>query len=320
MGAGERPLPVTLTKPIKLAIVGIGKIARDQHIPSIANNPAFELAATVSRNSSVEDVDNYNTLADFLGNSPDINSVALCMPPHVRFEMAWASLKAGKHVLLEKPPGATLTEVETLKSLADQNGLTLYATWHSRHGVGVESARDWLKNRQIKRVEIIWKEDVRRWHPKQSWIWDAGNIGIFDPGINALSILTWIMPHKVHIASAELIFPSNRETPIAAKMNFADPTGAKITAEFDWRHEGRQTWDIRVETNDGEMVLSEGGNKMQVDGQLVIEGKDQEYRAIYAHFEELLASGKSDVDITPLRHVADAFLIGRRSITEPFHE
>jgi D-galactose 1-dehydrogenase len=313
-------LAVNHIDKVNLAIVGVGKIARDQHIPSIAKNPAFNLAAVVSRNAVVEGVENFTNLSDLLDTRSDIPAIALCTPPAVRFEMVMAALRAGKHVLLEKPPGATLSEVETLKELAAENDLTLYATWHSRHAVGVEPARDWLANRKISKLSINWKEDVRRWHPNQAWIWEAGNIGVFDPGINALSILTRIMPQIQHISEADLEFPKNCQTPIAAKLRFADPFGADVTAEFDWRHEGHQVWDIVVETNDGRMVLSKGGSAMHVDGKLVIEGRDDEYDAIYAHFADLLASNQSDVDVSPLRHVADAFMLGRRHVSDAFIE
>jgi hypothetical protein len=43
-------------------------------------------------------------------------------------------------------------------------------------------------------VEIVWHEDVRKWHPGQQWIWEPGGFGVFDPGINALSIATRIFP------------------------------------------------------------------------------------------------------------------------------
>jgi len=311
---------VTHTEQTRLAIVGVGKIARDQHLPAIAKNPAFILAAAVSRNAKVAGVENFTHLPELLKNRRDISALALCMPPRVRFEMAWEALLAGKHVLLEKPPGATLSEVETLKKLANDKGLTLYASWHCRHGAAVEPARDWLAARRIRRVHIVWKEDVRRWHPDQEWIWQAGNLGVFDPGINALSILTRIMAHPVHLAGAELEFPENRQTPIAAKLQFYDPMGAEITAEFDWRHQGRQSWDISVETDDGALLLSEGGGKMQVNGRLAAEGPDREYETIYARFADLLAAGQSEVDLAPLRHVADAFMIGRRRVCEAFYQ
>ncbi|MBL4805784.1 MAG: Gfo/Idh/MocA family oxidoreductase [Rhodobacteraceae bacterium] len=311
---------MTLTKPYKLAIIGVGKIARDQHLPSISDNPDFTLEAAVSRNANVDGIDNFASLADLLDNRPDIPIVSLCMPPTARFQIAWDALSAGKHVLLEKPPGATLSEVHSLISLAEKNGLTLYATWHSRHAIAVAPAKKWLSTRQIKSLKIIWKEDVRRWHPNQPWIWQAGNAGVFDPGINALSILTEIMPHAIHLTSADLEFPANSETPIAAKLQFFDPYGGDISAEFDWRHEGHQTWDITIETNDGTLQLSEGGAKMYRDGQLELEGHDGEYAAIYAHFSNLLSAQKSDVDLAPLRHVADAFMLGRRHVTDAFFD
>ncbi|MGO8352352.1 gfo/Idh/MocA family oxidoreductase, partial [Rhizobium johnstonii] len=40
--------------PINLAIVGVGKIVRDQHLPSVAKNPDFELVAMASRHGTVE--------------------------------------------------------------------------------------------------------------------------------------------------------------------------------------------------------------------------------------------------------------------------
>ena len=36
-------------RPIRIAIIGFGKIAADQHVPSISANPRLELAATSSR-------------------------------------------------------------------------------------------------------------------------------------------------------------------------------------------------------------------------------------------------------------------------------
>ncbi len=309
---------MTKQENIPLALVGIGKIAHDQHLPSIARNPDFSLAATVSRNNSVEGVISFSTLTALLNSESTISAVALCTPPHVRFEMAWQALSAGKHVLLEKPPGATLSEVQSLHDLALKNGLTLYATWHARHAAAVDAARAWLSNQHIEAMRIVWKEDVRRWHPGQDWIWQAGNLGVFDPGINALSIMTHILPHAVHLTSADLEFPSNCQTPIAAKLEFATPSGAAISAEFDWRHTGHQTWDIIIETDNGMMKLSDGGSHMQVGGGPAQHGKDREYETIYRNFAALITANKCDVDLAPLRHVADAFLLGKRRMTDPF--
>ena len=141
---------------------------------------------------------------------------------------------------------------------------------------------------------------------------------MFDPGINALSILTRILPQPVFVTAAELAFPANRQAPIAASLTLADISGLPVTAAFDFRQTGRQSWDIAVETDQGRMVLSGGGRRMDVDGKAAPEAPDQEYRELYRRFVELAASGASDVDLAPLRLVADSFLLGKRVIVEPF--
>ena len=301
---------------MKVALVGIGKIARDQHVPAIAASPDWGLAATVSRSGSVDGVLAFTDFATMLSERPDIPVVSLCLPPMPRFAYAEAALLAGRHVMLEKPPGATLAEVHALQTLATEKGLTLYATWHSRMAKGVAGAKAWLAGKTIRRAHITWREDVRKWHPGQDWVFEPGGMGVFDPGINALSILTEILPAPVHLTGATLEFPENRDTPIAAKLTFS---GA-VTADFDWRQEGPQTWDIDIETDDGPLTLRHGGNLLLIDG--VEQGTsniDGEYPALYARMAELVRAAASDVDLAPMVHVADALTLGKRVVVAPFH-
>jgi D-galactose 1-dehydrogenase len=300
----------------KVALVGIGKIARDQHAPALAASQDWDLAATVSRSGTIDGVESHTDFAAMLAARPDIDTVSLCMPPVPRYDYAAAALRAGRHVMLEKPPGATLAEVHDLQRLADDAGLTLFATWHSRMAHAVAPARAWLADRTIRKAHITWREDVRKWHPGQDWVFEPGGMGVFDPGINALSILTHILPAPVHLTAATLEFPSNRQTPIAADLIFS----GRVTANFDWRQEGPQTWDIEVETDRGAMALRMGGNRLEVDG-VEVAGENSimgEYPALYAQMATLVATGRSDVDLAPMVHVADALTLGRRVTVAPF--
>ncbi len=228
----------------RLAIVGLGKIARDQHVPSLMASPAFELVAVASPHSRLPGVPNYADLAALLKAVPDLPAVALCTTPQVRFETARMALEQGCHVLLEKPPGMTTSEVQVLEDLARSREVALYASWHSRYANGVEPARAWLQGRQVRRVEVVWKEDVRVWHPGQRWIWKAGGLGVFDPGINALSILSRILPGDLLLHSAELFFPGNCETPIAAQLQLTSTAGAAVHMALDFLHTGSAHWNI----------------------------------------------------------------------------
>ncbi len=303
---------------LRIAIVGFGKIARDQHVGAIAATPGATLAAVASRNAELPGLPHFATIEELLEKGPPIDAVSLCTPPQVRRAQAAAALKAGKHVMLEKPPGTGVAELDPLIAMAADAKRTLFATWHSRYAPAVEPAREWLAARRITSVHISWKEDVRVWHPGQAWIWEPGGLGVFDPGINALSILTRILPKPVFVVAAELAFPANRQAPIAANLSLTDISGLPVTAEFDFRQTGPQSWDIVVETDQGQMLLSGGGRRMAVEGKLLAEAPDQEYRELYRRFVELTPTGASDVDLAPLRLVADAFLLGKRTIVEPF--
>ncbi|WOH68532.1 Gfo/Idh/MocA family oxidoreductase [Bradyrhizobium sp. BWA-3-5] len=306
--------------PLRVAIVGFGKIARDQHVPAIAATEGVELVAIASRNASLPGIPHAATLDELLRNGPQIDAVALCTPPQVRHAQAATALAAGKHVMLEKPPGATVAEIAPLVTAARSAQRTLFATWHSRYAPAVEPARRLLAGRKVTSVKITWKEDVRVWHPGQVWIFEAGGLGVFDPGINALSILTRILPQPLFVTSADLAFPANRDAPIAAKLALGDAQGLKITAELDFLQTGPQSWDIDIETDDGPVTLSRGGAKLRAGEQQLVDAPEAEYAGLYRRFRELTATGESDVDLAPLQLVADAFLLGRRRAVEPFED
>jgi D-galactose 1-dehydrogenase len=310
----------SIMSPLRIAIVGYGKIARDRHVPAITATEAVMLSAIADPNTSLSGVPHAATLEELLRNGPPFDAVALCNPPQLRRDLAAMALAAGKHVMLEKPPGATLSEIGPLLTAAVDARRTLFATWHSRFAPAVEPARQMLANRRITAVRITWKEDVRVWHPGQAWIWQPGGLGVFDPGINALSILTRILPQPLFVTSADLAFPANCDAPIAATLGIADAAGLQISAEFDFRQTGPQTWNIDFDTDQGTVSLSSGGAKLSVDGVPHVEAAKAEYPALYRRFLELTATGESDVDLAPFQLVADAFLLCRRRTVEPFED
>lgn len=301
-----------------LAIVGFGKIARDQHVPALAASGAFELAAIASPSSRLEGVPWYPDIETMLRARPAVEAVALCTTPQVRYAAARTALEAGRHVLLEKPPGVTVSEVVALVGFAEANRVALLASWHSRHARAVEPARSWLAGRSIRAIAVTWKEDVRVWHPGQKWIWAAGGLGVFDPGINALSILTRLVPGRIALKDAALSVPGNCETPIAAELSMTTGDGAPVHASFDFRHTGTQTWDIEVATDAGTLRLSMGGSALTIDGTPIDVPAADEYPSLYTGFADLVARRAIDVDLSPLQLVADAFLCGRRIDVEPF--
>lgn len=299
---------------LKLGLVGIGKIARDQHLPALAADPRFELLACASRNASIDGVASFTSVEAMLAAVPQLDAISICTPPQAHFEAALAALRAGKHVMLEKPPAATTRHIALLQAEAARQGRTLFQTWHSRFAAGVDAAREWARGRTLTGGSISWKEDVHQWHPGQQWIWDAGGLGVFDPGINALSVLTEVLADEVFVHQAVLDFPANQQAPIAAQLALRTEAGLTVQADFDFRQKGEQTWDIELQSTTGRLRLTHGGGALEIDGQAVAADAALagEYPRLYARFAELCAAGRSEVDWRPFQLVADAFLIGER--------
>jgi D-galactose 1-dehydrogenase len=306
-------------KRTPLGLVGYGKIAHDQHEPAVAASDDFELVAVADPTGRHATLPSYPDAAAMLSAHPQITAVSLCMPPRFRARAAREVIAAGRHVLLEKPPAATVAEGIEIARAARERGVTAFTAWHSQHAAAIDRARAWLAGTQVRGVRVAWKEDVRVWHPGQEWIWQPGGFGVFDPGINALSILTAILPGELVLTDAELETPANCATPIAARLEIAGH-GFSVAAEFDFRQTGPQSWDIVVETPQGELLLAGGGNALSINGEAEALDGEAEYPRLYARFAELVRSGRSEVDLAPLRLVEEAMAKGHHAAGEPFED
>ena len=299
--------------PIKIAILGFGKIAADQHVPSIEGNPRFELVATSSRSGQgVARV--FSDWRDLIRSVEGLEAVAITTPPEPRYDYARECILAGLHCLLEKPPTAGLAEIADLASLAEAQKVSLFTTWHAQHHSTVDAAAKALAGKRIASMEIVWHEDVHKWHPGQEWIWQPGGFGVFDPGINAFSIATKIFPGGLFVKSADLSFPENAQTPIAAEVTFSSPQAdGPLAASLDWRRADGEEWTIVIATSAGTQVrLESGGEKLFLNGEVQQDSGPGEYPDIYRTFADLIDERRSLVDVAPLRLVADCLLVGRR--------
>jgi predicted dehydrogenase len=299
---------------MRIAIIGYGKIARDEHAPTIARSPDFTLVAAAGGKPEVPGgvrrfVD-HKELLDW----GQIDAVAICTPPAPRFEIARDCLAAGLDVLLEKPPCSQPEQVAVLEADAKARGAVLFTAWHSQFAPAVAPAEAVLAKRPAKRAEIEWREDVRRWHPGQDWVFAADGFGVFDPGINALSIVSCLWRDALRLTSARLEVPEGRAAPIAAELEL---DGGR--AVFDWRPVETEVRRIRIALEDGgTLEIDGGGTALRVDGQDVPVAREGEYAPLYRRFATLVAERRSLVDASPLRVVVDALNVGERATVEVF--
>ncbi len=72
---------MTVANPIRIGIVGVGKIVRDQHLPALAADPDHRLVAAASRHGKVDGIPNFPSIEAMLDAVPELDAVSLCMPP-----------------------------------------------------------------------------------------------------------------------------------------------------------------------------------------------------------------------------------------------
>ena len=301
--------------PIRIAVIGLGAISFRAHLPVIAANPDFEIVASADPHPVTTAIAGrqYRDYREMLAAEHGIEAVAICTPPDVRCRIALDAIAAGKHVLLEKPPFPTLGELRLVREAAERAGVTLMVSWHSRFGLAVERAREILRAEQVAGLEMIWKEDAATIHADKGWMWKTGGFGVLDFGINGISILTRILPMPLVVRAATLRIPDGSQTPIAAEIDFAGLRSEdRLHADIDWR----STTEIRtieVVTRTGRRVwLPITGHRLEVDGTVLADEGNLEYRRLYDRFAALIASGESELDDSPMIAVADVCLIGRR--------
>jgi D-galactose 1-dehydrogenase len=306
----------------RIAVIGVGKIAQDQHLPVIDKSDDFELAATVStRGVGHRDAPVFRTAAELYAAMPEVNLVSICTPPGVRHTLVREALDAGKDVMMEKPPTTTISEFDDLVAYAAKLDRVLFQTWHSQYNTAVDRTRELLASDGVQSVRIDWRESVRKWHPGQDWVWEPGGFGVCDPGINALSIFTKVMPFPVFVQSSRLTFPANRQTPVDVEIVFKSGQihQPEMSAGFNWLEESGEIWTIAFKTIKGDTLkLEKGGTVLRVNDEIILEAPSEEYERIYERFAVLLDNHQSDTHSAPLRLVADAFLLGARVNSAPF--
>jgi predicted dehydrogenase len=320
--------------PRGIAIVGCGEIARKQHarfLCSDANDTGFRLVATADPHASmdVEDVRHYPDHRTMLAAEPELAAVAVCTPTFTHFEIARDALLAGKHTLLEKPPASTVAELVELQRIAAERGVVLCTSFHSQHNEAVRQAADLLarigpgrnlpeKNlpgRNLK-VLITWRENYDRWHPGQRWPWQRGGCGVFDSGINALSMLSHILPNvEFRVLTAKFLLPANAETPSTATLQLsADETG-RGDFLFEWTKGGEDLWEIEVSLEHAgaarETITIKNFNTLSRNGKMILEATTggDEYAGVYRKFADTVKRGVTVVSYKEMRIIEEAFAL-----------
>jgi predicted dehydrogenase len=142
-----------MVDPVRLALVGCGRIAQVAHLPAVEKAEGVELVAVSDPSGAVaRSVARRRGVAAYTDQGSvwadaSVEAVIVAAPDRFHHRLATEALAAGRHVLVEKPLASTVAQAEDLVGLVDRTGLTLQVGAMKRHDQGVRYAGRFIAER-----------------------------------------------------------------------------------------------------------------------------------------------------------------------------
>ena len=187
-----------------IGIIGCGKIAQVRHIPEYADHPDAKLLGFYDINqqragelAAQHGATAYESVEALLAN-PDIQAVSICAANFAHAELTIAALRAGKHVLCEKPMAITLEDCEAMVEEAKKAGKYLMIGHNQRLAKAHVVARELIEDGLIGDI-VTFRTTFGHGGP-ETWSVDPGkNTWFFDKSKAAMGAMADLGIHKTDL-------------------------------------------------------------------------------------------------------------------------
>lgn len=189
---------------VKIGIIGCGKIAQVRHIPEYEANKDAELYGfyDINQDRTRELAEKHHCKAfasyEELLADPQIEAVSVCVANHAHAKISIAALKAGKHVLCEKPMAVTLEECEAMVKAARESGRYLMIGQNQRLAKAHIKAKEMIAEGAIGKV-LTFRTTFGHGGP-ETWSVDSGkDVWFFDKNKAAMGAMADLGIHKTDL-------------------------------------------------------------------------------------------------------------------------
>jgi UDP-N-acetylglucosamine 3-dehydrogenase len=195
-----------MTRSLRVGVIGAGVVAAEIHVPGYKACPDSEIlsiasaswtsAERLAQRFGIEHV--HKDVRGLLGD-PQIDAVSLCTPPDTHRDLAEAAVRAGKHVLVEKPIATSLDDLNAIRRLASEstqvvdvvrNERFMKFNWRVRATVVEGAVGDVLGI-----LQTISTTGPENWSPTATWFRDpvrAGGGAVVDLAVHKADLAGWI--------------------------------------------------------------------------------------------------------------------------------
>ena len=248
---------------LKVGVIGAGGIARNVHLPSLGDMDDIEVVAIcdIIRERAVAMAGRYGiprvyTLYRELFEQEDLDAVFVLVEPASLFHVVWQCLDTGLPVFMEKPPGITLYQAESLCRKAEEAGQILQVGFNRRHIPLVRQVVDTVRERtRITQVEGCFFKYGNA-------AFDRGSLTAFmSDTIHAIDLMRWMAGADAEPEAAALVV-TQHDSPVVNAWNglCRFDNGVVGTIKANYRTGGRvHTFEVHGPGVSGYIELGFGG-------------------------------------------------------------
>lgn len=245
----------------RLGILGCGDFLRWQS-SAIANSPSITVTACFDpdQQRAQKWATHFDAQAlseaSALFDNPDIDVVALFVPPWIRpglFEQAYA---AGKHVIMTKPLASSLDDCARMQDLAQRSGIKSAVIYSRTDDAWVESCKDLLESGDKGKLALYRQDWIHAWPQWNNWATDPEKNG--GPFMDA-------MIHNLNAANYLMDRPLDRAAMFSDRLSHPDMTCADTEAVIANYQGGGLAHLFITWAADLEVVNTDGNNREHID-------------------------------------------------------
>ncbi len=200
---------------IRVGLIGVGGIAQAAHIPSLKALGVPIIAVADSVEERAKQVAEQHGIPHAYGDyrqllkREDVDAVIVSTPTSTHYPIVTAALKAGKHVLCEKPPAMNEREAEKMAELADQQKLVLMYALQNRYRNDTRALKKLVEQGELGEIYYGRALYIRRRGAPGGWFAKkelSGGGPLLDIGVHVIDLTWWLMGKPKPVSAADFTF------------------------------------------------------------------------------------------------------------------
>ena len=233
----------------RIAVIGLGTIAQNIHLPILTRLPDAEIVAVcdvnpinaqfVARKFNIPRY--YKDYDELLDVEEDVVGVDICTPTNVHKEISIAALKVKKHILVEKPLARNLKEAEDIASASKKYGRKVMAGMNNRFRPDSMILKSFIDGGELGKLYYAKAGWLKKFSVSNPWFTrkhQSGGGVVLDLGIVMFDLAFWMMGYpEVKEVVASTYSHKTKDLEDSSVMFMRMKNGSTLTVEASWSFE-----------------------------------------------------------------------------------